>query len=61
MSMWKSDDAWRSPHRLYRDVDNARVAGVCAGIADFFGIRTSRVRLAAVLCLIVFFVPTALA
>jgi phage shock protein C len=61
MSMWNRDDAWRNPHRLYRDTENARVAGVCAGIADFFGIRRSRIRLAVVLGLIFFFVPTALA
>src|SRR5258707_8513036 len=60
MSMWNRDDPWRNPHRLYRDTENARVAGVCAGIADFFGIRRRAVRLAAVLCLIFFFVPTAL-
>jgi len=26
-----------NPRRLYRDVENGMVAGVCAGIADYFG------------------------
>jgi len=34
-----------SQKRLYRDVDNARIAGVCAGIANYFGIETWVVRL----------------
>jgi phage shock protein C len=60
MSFWSRDSAWRNPHRLYRDVENARLAGVCAGIADYFGFRRRGVRLVAVLCLIFFSVPTAL-
>lgn len=58
MSMWDWTNPWRNPHRLYRDVENGRVAGVCAGIADYFGIKTRVVRLAALLGLIFFFVPT---
>jgi len=61
MSMWGRNDAWRNPHRFYRDTENGRVAGVCAGIADFFGIRRRVVRIAAIFCLVFFFVPTALA
>lgn len=30
---------------LYRNADNARIAGVCAGIADYFGIETWLVRI----------------
>jgi phage shock protein C len=26
-----------NPRRLYRDVENRMIAGVCAGIADYFG------------------------
>jgi phage shock protein C len=58
MSIWGRDDDWHNPHRLYRDTENARVAGVCAGIADYFGVRRSMVRLAAIIGLIFFFVPT---
>ena len=31
--------------RLYRSTDNRMVAGVCAGIADYFGIDPTLVRL----------------
>jgi len=34
-----------SQKRLYRDVENGRIAGVCAGIANYFGIETWVVRL----------------
>jgi phage shock protein C len=65
MSIWGSPDGgiddWRNPHRLYRDTENARIAGVCAGIADYFGVKRRMVRLAAVLCLVFFFVPTFIA
>jgi phage shock protein C len=27
----------KNPHRLYRDKENAMLAGVCAGIAEYFG------------------------
>ncbi|MCR9258492.1 MAG: PspC domain-containing protein [Pseudomonadaceae bacterium] len=36
----------RSGH-LYRDVDNARIGGVCAGVARYFGLQTWTTRLAA--------------
>ncbi|MEG2612773.1 MAG: PspC domain-containing protein, partial [Alistipes sp.] len=44
------DDAPRSgepriPRRLYRDTDNAALGGVCAGIAKYFDIDTTWVRL----------------
>jgi len=44
-----------NPRRLYRDTENGMVAGVCAGIADYFGIRVSALRwLTALACLFVF-------
>ena len=61
MSMWSRDrgvEDWHNPHRLYRDTEHGRIAGVCAGIADYFGVKRRMVRLAAVLCLVFFFVPT---
>jgi phage shock protein PspC (stress-responsive transcriptional regulator) len=35
--------------RLYRNTQNGKIAGVCAGIADYFNIDVVVVRLAAVL------------
>ena len=61
MSMWGRYDEFLNHHRLYRDTENGRVAGVCAGIADYFGVRRKIVRLATILGLVFFFVPTAIA
>jgi phage shock protein C len=36
-------------HKLYRNTRKAKVAGVCAGIADYFGIKVKFVRLAFIL------------
>ena len=47
--------------RLYRDPAHGVLAGVCAGIANYFGIERIAVRLAFVLALIFFFVPAVLA
>lgn len=41
-----------NPHRLYRDRKNAMLAGVCAGIADYFGFNRKGVRVAVVLTLL---------
>ncbi len=38
-----------NPHRLYRDKQNAMIAGVCAGIADYFGFNRKGVRVAVAL------------
>jgi phage shock protein C len=38
-----------NPIRLYRDTKRARVAGVCAGLANFFDIKVRFVRLAVIL------------
>ena len=35
---------------LYRDADQARIAGVCAGIAEYFGIEVWLVRILTVTC-----------
>jgi len=39
----------KNPHRLYRDRDNAMLAGVCAGVAEYFGLNRKGVRLVTVL------------
>ena len=39
----------RIPRRLYRDLDNGKLGGVCAGIASYFDIDPAWVRLAAFL------------
>ncbi|GAB4126537.1 MAG: envelope stress response membrane protein PspC [Gammaproteobacteria bacterium] len=43
-----------NPHRLYRNRDNRMIAGVCAGIADYFGFEPSMVRIATVIAAIPF-------
>jgi phage shock protein C len=35
-----------NPHRLYRDKENAVLAGVCAGIADYAGLNRKGTRIA---------------
>jgi phage shock protein C len=43
----------RNPHRLYRDKENALLAGVCAGIAEYFGFNRKGVRIATVLVMLI--------
>lgn len=46
----------RNPHRLYRDPANGILAGVCAGLANYFGLNRRCLRL--VVCIsAVFFLP----
>ena len=47
-------------HGLYRDRDNGVIFGVCAGVAHYFDIQILAVRLAAIVSLFLFFVPTVL-
>ncbi|MCB2112859.1 MAG: envelope stress response membrane protein PspC [Parvularculaceae bacterium] len=42
-------------HRIYRDVRGGKIAGVCAGLADYFGWRVKYVRIALVLLTLVSF------
>ena len=42
----------QNPHRLYRDKKNAVIAGVCAGIADYFDFNRKGVRIATALALL---------
>jgi len=43
-----------NPHRLYRSRDRSILAGVCAGIAEYFGFSTRAVRIATLIALIPF-------
>ncbi|MDQ2801737.1 MAG: envelope stress response membrane protein PspC [Pseudomonadota bacterium] len=49
------------PQRVYRDTGRGWIAGVCAGIADYLGTEPALVRIAAVLCLVFFFLPVIVA
>lgn len=44
----------RNPHRLYRNRDKAIIAGVCAGLADYFGFNTKALRVITGVSAIVF-------
>ena len=48
-------DRWR----IWRDRDHAWVAGVCAGLADYLGVPVGLVRVATLLSLVFFILPTA--
>jgi phage shock protein C len=52
------EPSWR---RLYRNPRRAWIAGVCAGLAEYFGIAPGVVRLLTVISLIAFTLPTFLA
>jgi phage shock protein C len=47
-----------SRQRLYRNTEDAWIAGVCAGIADYFGLGAGLVRFLSVLALFFFPPPT---
>lgn len=49
----------RNPHRLYRDKENAILAGVCSGIAGYFGLNRKGLRVV-VFILSLFFLPFAI-
>lgn len=51
----------RNPIRLYRDTEHGWIAGVCAGLADYFGINRAAVRLATILGLMFFMPPVLIA
>ncbi|MEQ8355644.1 MAG: envelope stress response membrane protein PspC [Kiloniellaceae bacterium] len=46
------------PSRLYRNTERGRIFGVCAGLADYFGISPFIVRIVAVIALFMFPPPT---
>jgi len=43
-----------NPHRLYRDRDNALIAGVCAGLANYFGFNRRGLRLVVAISFLMF-------
>jgi phage shock protein C len=57
--MFKGSTAAR--YRLHRDTERGIVAGVCAGIADYFDLEPIIVRLGFIAALVMFFPPTILA
>ena len=54
----RRQDPEPSRRRLYRDVRRAWLAGVCAGIADYFGISVGLVRFLMFLSALFFTMPT---
>jgi phage shock protein C len=47
-----------SPNKLYKDGKNGKLAGVCAGLGDYFGIQPNLIRAVVILtCLFGFFPP----
>ncbi len=46
-----------NPHKLWRNPASGKVFGVCAGMADYFGLEPFVVRAVAVVGLIIFSVP----
>lgn len=56
--MNRDDRRHTSPSRLYRNTEAGVLRGVCAGVADYFGIDTWIVRGLTLLSLFVFFFPT---
>ena len=43
-----------NPHRLYRDRENAMIAGVCAGIAEYFGFNRKVLRIVTAIGAVIF-------
>ncbi len=56
------DRTWRRRRfgNIYRDSGNGKICGVCAGVSDYLGVSSWKVRLAAVILLIFFFHVTLL-
>lgn len=45
----------KNPHRLYRDKENAILAGVCAGLASYFGLCRKGLRVVVAISTVFFF------
>ena len=59
--MTREEHPYRSPnpHRLYRNPEEGVLFGVCAGLADYFGVKAWQMRAAAIL-LFLFSAPLAI-
>ena len=55
MNTSSSHEYTRRRHRLYRDGEDARLAGVCAGVAEYFGFNRTAVRFITLIAFIAFF------
>ena len=55
MNQTNSYDQNRRRHRLYRNGADARLAGVCAGVAEYFGFNRTAVRFLTLVAFIAFF------
>ena len=42
----------RTPRRLFRNMADKKIGGVCSGLAAYFGLETSLVRIAALVSLL---------
>ena len=64
MSHHRDEDLFGAPRRsrakLYRDPDKGLALGVCAGLADYFGVNLTVVRVVTVFGMVMFTVPTLL-
>jgi phage shock protein C len=45
----------KNPHRLYRDKENGILTGVCAGLANYFGLNRKGLRLIVAVSTVFFF------
>ena len=57
MSWPGSPFASPNPHRLYRDRENGKLLGVCAGLADYLGVDVMFVRIGTFLGAVFFTMP----
>jgi phage shock protein C len=57
MSWPESPFASPNPHQLYRDRENGKLFGVCAGLADYLGVDVLFVRIGAFLGAVFFTMP----
>lgn len=57
MNAWHDISPKQSPNRLYRDRRRGMILGVCAGIADYFGVSPLLVRVLALIGLFAFTLP----